>query len=190
MLVLGENLKIHHNPYLSFNSKKMGAYHLFVNPTKKEFLDPAQFGDGNKRYALFHGLHRYALQLLFYSIDLSSQIITEDIKNWTGDVMYIAADNDAPNQASAELLQQIVGETEEHNLYWHARHHYRDISLPLLKYFLTNDRDEDFLADFYERAKIHKHHFQFMASTYFETKNALLRADLEKHFGKNWMKRL
>lgn len=168
----------------------MGAYHIFVNPAKKEYFDPTVFGDGNKHRALYHGLHRYALKLLTYSPTLVSQPINEELNTWTGDPIYIGIDDDNPTPESTETLHQLVGTTEEHNLYWHAYRNYRDIGFPLLKHFLLKSRDEYFLQEFFERAQIHQRLFNDIATIYFESKDAVLKKDIVQHFGKNWEKKV
>ncbi|GEM_PF-6893787 len=167
----------------------MGAYHIFVNPEQQEFFDPVIFGDGNKHGVLYHGLHRYALKLLFYSPELLSTPINNELNTWTGSPMYIAIDDDNPTPESKETLNDIVGETGEHNLYWFARRNFRDISSPLLKHLLLVVRNDTFLAEFYNRAETRQDLFAFIVSTYYESRHGGLKLDLESNFGKNWDKR-
>ncbi len=164
----------------------MGAYHIFVNPDKKEYFDPAQFSDGIKVNALFNGLHRHALRILMYSCDLSSSPVSTDFHSWVGDRIFIAADD---YESDKKIMFHLTNENTNQNLSEYAMENYTDISFVILKYLLVVQRKDSILSEIYAGLEMKTSLFANVVQIYQENKSKILQEELEHHIGKDWMKK-
>ena len=84
----------------------MGAYFLVVNPTKRQYLDPARFGEAIKFSGLLRG--DYCLQALKLLIaDCFPRETTSFHGAWLGDPVMLASD--APDCQIPEDWSQQPG---------------------------------------------------------------------------------
>jgi hypothetical protein len=74
----------------------MGAYYLVVNPAKRQYMDPAQFGEAIKFRSVLEGGHCIrALKLLI--TDGASYPSTSNFEGaWLGDPIILASDDGGP----------------------------------------------------------------------------------------------
>lgn len=161
----------------------MGAYHIFVNPSRKEYFDPAVWGDGSKRASLFNGLHRFALRLLMYSPHAAPGQLSPTLTSWVGDPIIIAADDYYTDQ---DCFKTQTPEDGERNLYYMARDEFRNITPELT--LLLVPSEEEFTKALMERALQFSHVLLFVGSLCYETRNKPLSHALEKHLGPDWAK--
>lgn len=162
----------------------MGVYHIFVNPNKKEYFEPSIFCDSEKQSALFHGLHRYALKILYYSPDFSRNIIGNKLNSWAGDPLLIAPDEAPPNQG----MKTTSPAHPNRNLYELAKQEYRNISVDLLYHLIGRKMDVEFETTLFQRARKNKVLFITIVEFQNQANSKILELALIKHFGKKWKK--
>jgi hypothetical protein len=115
----------------------MGVYYLIVNPTKREYLDPARFGGGVKFHNLLSGGHS--------TLALKHLICEGCAGWWIGDPVVLASDDTGlPNPAG---LITTTPEKPDRNLYFQACEEFVDISYIMIDLLSHNQTVADELAD-------------------------------------------
>src|SRR6266542_1439639 len=114
----------------------MGAYFLFVNPAKRQYLDPSRFGEGIKAGSLLHGQHGFALSLLLCDTSEARLGYGALAGAWCGDAVYAASDEAPPDLHG---LATATPDDPQRNLNSLARDEYEDVSYPALAMLGENE---------------------------------------------------
>jgi hypothetical protein len=104
----------------------MGQYFIVVNPVKREYVDPSDFGVNNKVSGLMQGLPALAVGLLICD-GLPDPGPTGLIGSWVGDPVIAAGDD--YGRPNAGGVQTATAENPERNLYQAAKAEYANITL-------------------------------------------------------------
>ena len=104
----------------------MGQYFIFVNPIKRQFLDPGKFDEGVKYYSVLYGYHAYAIALLVCNLTEVDHSYGQLAGSWCGDPVIVAGDDEG--EADAYGIKTSTLENPERNLYWRASEEFDDIS--------------------------------------------------------------
>jgi len=112
----------------------MGEYFKILNTTKKQYIDPSQFGNNDEFSGLFEGVHAAALRYLLYggSIEFENPLVG----SWANDSIILAGDEAKPD------LHGIKTSTPEYpnrNLNDIATGEYQDISLQVIELLCADD---------------------------------------------------
>jgi hypothetical protein len=104
----------------------MGQYFIFVNPTKRQFLDAGKFNEGVKSYSVLYGYHAYAIALLVCNLAEVDHSYGQLAGSWFGDRVIVAGDDEG--EPNAYGIKTSTLENPDRNLYWLASEEYEDIS--------------------------------------------------------------
>lgn len=176
----------------------MGQAFLFVNPAKKQFLDPRRFGENNTASTYLQGNHAAALALLVVN---PTQVSFDNDPNhnygpmagsWFGDPVYAAGDDyGPPNQFG------IVTATEadpNQNLFFLAEAEYEDISYKAIAMmcvgrFWHEIGISDFAEQLAEEAKRFEDFLMELGNVVFTVGCPPLEAALQAIVGDDWVNR-
>ena len=88
----------------------MGVYYIVVNDTKKEYIDPGDFGENFKLSGIFQGVHGSAIAKMLCSTNTP---IEYSYGHWAGDSIRVIGDN-APEDEHGIVV------TEYNNISFYA----------------------------------------------------------------------
>ncbi len=160
----------------------MGAYFLVVNPAKRQYLDPARFGEGIKFSSVLRGDHCIqALKLLF--ADCFRRDETSFRGAWLGDPVILASDDGGLPGACG--LQTATADEPGRNLHGMARAEFTDISYRALAELC---RDADTATELATRAKEDESLLIDLGATLVQYELPTLEFALDAAVGRPWRK--
>ncbi|HJT30518.1 MAG TPA: hypothetical protein VJ783_00520 [Pirellulales bacterium] len=170
----------------------MGAYHIVVNPTKRQFLDPGRFDEGKKLGSVLHGVFCVdALKLLIADSFLAQGTRVSKPRNpwslegsWVGDPIVLASDDCGPPDP-AGIITTSEGNSLR-NLYVMAVEEFENISY-LAIVMLSENR---FTSELIEKATRDDSFFLHLANVVMQFQPQNLKVEFEREFGKAWPKAL
>jgi hypothetical protein len=160
----------------------MGTYFLVVNPTKRQYIDPARFGEAIKFRAVLRGDYcLYALKLLICdSYKPSPQSICGA---WLGDPVVLAGDDEGlPNPGH---LVTTTLEEPNRNLHTQAKSEFVDISYRVIAELCL---DAELAKSLAKSAKESKHLLIDLGTVIEQFHPGLLEYELEQVVGRPWRK--
>jgi hypothetical protein len=114
----------------------MGASFLVVNPAKRQYLNPARFGEGNKFSPVLRGCHCIQALKLLISDERFRRDDTSFSAAWLGDPVILASDDGGlPDPA---CLATATTDEPARNLHAVARAEFADISYRALAELCRN----------------------------------------------------
>lgn len=160
----------------------MGTCFLVVNPAKRQYLDPARFGEGNKFRAVLRG--DYCLHALKRLI---SDRLKPDPKTicgaWLGDPIVLAGDDEGlPNPGG---LVTTTLEEPDRNLHTQAKLEFVDISYRAIAEICL---DRELAKSLANRAKESKHLLIDLGAVIDQFHPGSLEHELEQVVGRPWRK--
>jgi hypothetical protein len=123
----------------------MGQYFIYVNPNKRQYVDPGEYGMNNKSGDLGQGVPGFAVALLI--CDAFDPGPTGLVGSWVGDPVVAAGDENGKPDPGGTPTATITH--PERNLYATARQEFADItgdSIAMVVNF--SDRATEELAHF------------------------------------------
>jgi hypothetical protein len=159
----------------------VGAYFKVVNPAKRQYLDPARFGEAIKYSSVLRGPHcLHALKLLI--MDCFPPGSGSFRGAWLGDPVILASDDSGlPNPA--EIITATAADPRR-NLNQMARDEYTDISYRALAELCRSGCVEELVDD----AKRHRRLLVDLGFVYIQYQQKALAVALEQAFGRPWQK--
>ncbi len=121
----------------------MGTGYLIVNPAKRQFFDPPQFGDNGRNSGVLIGCHATALAFLVCQSNYPLRLgILQG--SWVGDRVILAGDNSEPLE---DFRTHASDEDRQHGDWYRlACNEFENISGKLI--VLLADSDDEFLQSF------------------------------------------
>ena len=160
----------------------VGTYFLVVNPAKRQYIDPARFGEAIKFPAVLRGEHcLHALKLLI--CDRFKPAPNSICGAWLGDPVILAGDGEGlPNPGG---LISTSPEEPNRNLHAQAKSEFVDISYRVIAELAL---DRDVARTLAERAKKDKSLLIDLGAVIDQFHPGLLEYELEQTVGRPWRK--
>ena len=159
----------------------MGLGYFIVNPTKKEYFNPALAGGYLRRNNLFkEELHLYAIEaLLFNYWNENLDLIDYNLCSWNGDKTTILSDNDwiYPHEYQNSNPQSSCFQIND----------FRDITNDLIFYLL--DKNDEFVNKYIPSLVLNSKQFKIIVDHLEQFNNYEILRCINNHFGKNWKKK-
>ncbi|HZV05970.1 MAG TPA: hypothetical protein VE999_12900 [Gemmataceae bacterium] len=163
----------------------MGAYYLVVNPAKRQYLDPARFGEAIKFQGVLEGGHCIrALKLLI--VDNAAYPCSANFQSaWFGDPVILASDDSGPPNPSG--ITTATPDRPGRNLNQMARDEFTDISYRAIAELCLHDND--ILREMIEEAKDDSGFFIDLANVRLQYRFPALEYAFLEAFGNSWRKK-
>ena len=164
----------------------MGQYFKFVNPVKRQYIDPFYFGENIKASGVLQGYHAIAIAVLVCKLDEVQHDFGELAGSWYGHPIIVAGDDNG--MADAYGVKTSTADNPERNLNSMAEEEFEDITYRSIA-MLCEGR-EGFAE---EIAKYSKDNFDtlrlmFLGNVVFQVGCRPLEEALEKVYGHDWVK--
>ena len=158
----------------------VGAYFLIVNPVRRQYFDPARFGEAIKFSALLRGGHCIqALKLLLS--DCFPREGTSFPGAWLGDpVVFASDDSGLPNSFG---VRTATGQPPERNLHALAKAEFTDISYRALAELC---RDDEIATELAGQVKDHESLLIDLGATLDQYRLPVLEVALNAAVGQPW----
>jgi hypothetical protein len=162
----------------------MGDYYLVVNPVKRQYLDPARFGEAIKFHSVLEGGRCIrAFELLI--ADGASYPGTKSFRGaWLGDPVILASDDGGPPNPFG--FTTVTPDRPWRNLNKMAHDEFRDISYRAIAELCLHDNDN--IREFIDRAKDDSSFFIDLANVRLQYRLPSLEHTFLETFGKAWRK--
>ena len=164
----------------------MGSYFKIVNLTKRQYLDPADFGEAMKWRGTLRGEH--CIQAFKYLIsDLHAERESTsrwDISGrWAGDRVVLTGDDSSPPDPIG--LTTSTEDEPTRNLYQMAAEEFQNIGNLAIAMLAEHGFEQSLL----DHAEDDKSLFLTIADFVMQTSDSRLKSAFERRFETNWQKR-
>jgi len=166
----------------------MGVDYLIINPSKRQFLDPIDFGESTRWIGLLRG--HYCLEALKYLISAShiqhGSELWQRKGTWVGDAIVVAGDDSSPPNPAG--ITTATEDNPKRNLYFLAVEEFYNISHLALVMLAESGRGET-AAEIVADAETDDRLFATIADVLMQAQPPRLKRAFDAQFGYSWKDR-